>query len=459
MKCRALTFFVCAALGALPAVAVAEDAKSVDQVPNEDALATGSVYISAVASGDDALKKISDEVIGALASEIEKLEGHPVATNKDVASISTCGLAQSEKNDEDRIECVSNIGQVTNARYIASTTVGQVGRDYLVTLTLIDTEDARSVGREAITADSVETIRQALGDTVLRLFGRAPQATSGRYQLPTSKDITKFGVFGIESSGIAEQDVKNLGQFLCVELSKLDGAQVIAPDDIEAILGKQGIDEALGCGEGSEKCLANIAGSLNVDYIVAGQVGSLTSRTAGDAADGEEVSQPLSEYVVSLKLIDQKAVKVVSRKAMAFRGPKEELKRAIRTLARQLVGVSGEQNGTIAVSGPVTGAQVFVGEQNIGALPIKPESPFPAGRMNIRLEKEGYYPWESDVFVQPGEENLIWAQLEERPSPWFTKWWVWTLVGVAVAGGATAAVLVLNDPPETGQVDANVFGN
>jgi hypothetical protein len=35
------------------------------------------------------------------------------------------------------------------------------------------------------------------------------------------------------------------------------------------------------------------------------------------------------------------------------------------------------------------------------------------------------------------------------PAPWYGRWWVWTLVGVAVAGGATAAGLATRDPDPT----------
>ncbi|MDP6945835.1 MAG: hypothetical protein QF464_16920 [Myxococcota bacterium] len=30
----------------------------------------------------------------------------------------------------------------------------------------------------------------------------------------------------------------------------------------------------------------------------------------------------------------------------------------------------------------------------------------------------------------------------EEDSAWYEQWWLWTLVGAAVAGGATAAVLM-----------------
>jgi hypothetical protein len=31
------------------------------------------------------------------------------------------------------------------------------------------------------------------------------------------------------------------------------------------------------------------------------------------------------------------------------------------------------------------------------------------------------------------------------PQPWYSRWWVWTIAGVAVAGSVTAAVLATRD--------------
>jgi hypothetical protein len=40
------------------------------------------------------------------------------------------------------------------------------------------------------------------------------------------------------------------------------------------------------------------------------------------------------------------------------------------------------------------------------------------------------------------------------PEPWYESWWVWTIAGVAVAGGATAAILAA-----TGREDPTISGS
>ena len=57
------------------------------------------------------------------------------------------------------------------------------------------------------------------------------------------------------------------------------------------------------------------------------------------------------------------------------------------------------------------------------------------------------------VVLMPSE---LTAQGQEGPTPWYKSWWFWTIVSVAVAGGAAAAV-VLNLPEEPTPVEGSLF--
>ncbi|MEO1336792.1 MAG: hypothetical protein AAFV29_14190, partial [Myxococcota bacterium] len=48
--------------------------------------------------------------------------------------------------------------------------------------------------------------------------------------------------------------------------------------------------------------------------------------------------------------------------------------------------------------------------------------------------------------------SVLTARLSQRESDsrWYKKWWVWTLVGVAVAGAATTAIVVSQDNGSVG---------
>ena len=426
----------CLSLFLMSSAALAQDQKPT--VP------PGSVYVAPVETADKKLQDLAKQVNDAISQEIAGKKEFSVASAADNEDIAKCTTIQGQLGTDDSEECLAVIEKATDAKYIVSATVGKLGRDYAITVSLLDAKEAKVLGKTAGSAPTAEGALKEATVQVRQLFGYAKSSGPVFSGLPKRDGVTKIGVFGIESTGVANDDVRNLTQFLQVELSKLKGAEVISPEDIETIIGAPRFDD-----DCDDECMAKIAGSLNVNYLVTGQVGSFSAEPA-DEDEGEEGAQKLREFVISLKLIDPKAVKVVNRQTIAFLGPKEELKRAVRTVARQLVGVQTDLGGTVAVSGPVVGADIFINEKKVGELPLKLPTAYPPVRTPVRLVKDGYYAWQSDVFIQPGEENLIWADLTERPSPWYTKWWVWTIVGVAVVGGATAAVVVLNDEPETG---------
>ncbi len=407
------------------------------------AVPNGTVFVGPVKSDID-LKGLDRQIADGIAEALKGRKAYPVVTSSDVEDMLAAEAKKSAVNCQDDEECLAKIQNATEADYLVSTTVGRVGREMLLTISLMSTADGRVLGREATNATTVPNALAQLPAQLGRLFGYG-EGPAVKYEMPESTGKIRIGVFGIQSAGVPEDDVKNLAEFVIVELSKVNGAEIINPSAIEAMIGKATYDDAFGS-DCAEECLARISGSLNVKYLVTGQVGSF-----GGLADEEEEEQSsVREYVVSLKLINQEDVRVENLRTVAFRGPKEELKRAVRTVARELVGVSTKLPGKIAVTGPVSGADVIVGESPVGESPVKLENEYAPGRLELRLEKDGYYTWASDVFVQPGEENLVWAELKERPSPWYTRWWVWAIVGGVAAAGTTTAVLVLNQPPETG---------
>ena len=59
------------------------------------------------------------------------------------------------------------------------------------------------------------------------------------------------------------------------------------------------------------------------------------------------------------------------------------------------------------------------------------------------------------VLLVPQEGNPSLAASAE-PTPWYKSWWLWTIVGAAVAGGATAAVL-LTRPEDPVPVEGSLW--
>jgi hypothetical protein len=190
------------------------------------------------------------------------------------------------------------------------------------------------------------------------------------------------------------------------------------------------------------ECIAQIGGALGVDKLVVGQVGRLAD-----------------SYVVSLRLIDARSVRVDNRVSETFRGQEDQLLRAVRHEGRKLLGLEATGAGSVAVSAAQPGATVFVDEVAKGEVPLPPIADVPVGRHTVRLSKDGFLDWQSELFVDPGETTPLWVELSEAPTPWFKKWWVWTIVGGIVVAGGTAAVLLNRGAPSTSSGTMIVGGN
>jgi TolB-like protein len=372
----------------------------------------------------------AEQVLEGVATELSGRPEFRVVTRGDVEALIARQQAKTAIDCEEDTECMAQIFERTEAELLLSGSVGQVGRERVLTMTLSDAETSESIGRIGGSAETRSGLFDRIPELVAELF-RYAAASKLAFTLPDRANIS-FAVFDIESTGVDEDTVRNLTQFLTVELSKIRGARVISPDDISTILGKEQMDQMLG-GECDQECMIDLSGALNVNYIVVGQVGRLDR-----------------EFVLALRLIDPREVEVANRITETVRGPKEELTRAMRTLARRLVGVDTDLDGRLVITGPMSGGEVFIGGRPFGSLPAQPDQVFPPQRTKVRVVRDGFFDWESDVFVQPGEESVVWAELERRPDPLTKKWWFWTLIGGAVAGGVTTGVVLSQSDSDAG---------
>ena len=145
---------------------------------------------------------------------------------------------------------------------------------------------------------------------------------------PTTTTPLKVAIMGLTAPGFNKATVENLYGILVAEIDSLPQYKVIARDEIEALLGLEQQKSLLGCDDTS--CLAEIAGALGVDKVIAGKVGKVGST-----------------FVVNLTLIDHKTAAVENRVVRTVKGEEDELIEAIATIGRELVGAEG---GSTAVS-------------------------------------------------------------------------------------------------------------
>lgn len=356
-----------------------------------------------------------------------------VVTQEDIQQQVAAEDLKKVLNCEDDEDCRARIEKLTDADLLVSGDLGRIGREFSLALSVQNSATGVPLNKVAKIGNSLQEFKDRMPQIVGELF-RSPDVKVEEFVLPYKEGI-QIGIFDIKPTGVEKDTVDNLAQILAAELAKVRGAQIVSPEDIAASIGAARFNEIV-TGKCTDECFAKLAGALNVDYLIVGQVG--------------KVDAP---FIVSLRLIDQKNSpgRVVRRETVMFHGPVEELKRAVRTVGRQVLGIKAEGEGRLTFTGPVTGAKIEVGGSEVGEIPVQLADPFPAGQLNnLRIRKDGYLDWRSDVFVQPGEENTVWVKLKEAPKSIFEQWWFWALVGVGVAGGAVAGWQISQQTPENG---------
>ncbi len=112
-------------------------------------------------------------------------------------------------------------------------------------------------------------------------------------------------------------------------------------------------------------------------------------------------------------------------------------------------------SGVLVVRSGVAGAHVAVDGKALGDAPV--EASLLAGTHAIDVAHEGYKTAHTTAVVSVGERRDIDVSLEQE-STILGKWWFWTAVGVAVAGGVTVAIVAATSErsPDKGTVAPGV---
>lgn len=101
------------------------------------------------------------------------------------------------------------------------------------------------------------------------------------------------------------------------------------------------------------------------------------------------------------------------------------------------------RTGTVRVTSSQPGTRVTIDGQERGFAPLALE--LGAGGHQIGARAEGYQPFRGELMLGAGQERSLDVELQ-RPAaderPVYKRWWFWSAVGVAVAGGTAAAFLL-----------------
>ncbi|MBW1809526.1 MAG: PEGA domain-containing protein [Deltaproteobacteria bacterium] len=383
------------------------------------------------------MKPIGDQETAArqvttLVAEVLSGAGLTVSTLADIKDQLSLEESKQLMGCSEDTACMAKVSGTMKSDLVVTGSVGAIGSSLVLNLTLIDIKQVRSIGRSSETLQGTDQLSDVLPGVLATLFGWELAQTAPKFKLAKGQKLS-FAVFDLVPSGVSKDIAENLTQILSVEIKRVEGASVISRDDMTAMLRLEEDKTLLGCSDDTS-CIAEIGGALGVDKLVVGHVGKLSE-----------------SYIVSLRLIDPREAKVESRITESFRGEPDQLIRAIRHAGRKLLGIGADAVGKLAVSASEESAAVYLDDEQLGVLPMAPLDELTAGRHMLRVTKDGYFDFHSDIYIDPHETTAVWAGLKERPTKWYQEWWFWTIVGTVVAGaGVTTAVLLTRSEPGTG---------
>ncbi len=261
---------------------------------------------------------------------------------------------------------------------------------------------------------------------------------------PALAKPTRIAVLEVAVDGGADPTMKGqiTGRIADV-VGRRENVEVIAPDDIRAILEKEAEKQLLGCDD--QSCLAEIGGALGADILLKGRVSKLE--------DG---------YAVTLSAVDATTANPLGHASETWRGESIGLLDLVVPMVDRALAAKGEVlEGSIEVTGANEGAQIFVDDQIRGTAPAGQMGNVGIGARCLRVVADGYVPFERWVVVQKNRTTSVPVQLVALESaPFYATWWFWTLTAGAVVGaGVATAVLVTRDDTPGGSTGVNISVN
>ncbi len=242
-------------------------------------------------------------------------------------------------------------------------------------------------------------------------------------------------VMDLKTTEALASSSRALTQVVAEQAALVRGYDIVSTEEIRSVLDREATKQLLGCDDSG--CLAEIAGALDAELLVSG----LLEQTPDGAP------------VVTLALLNTRALVTVNRVSLTWRGESARLPDVTAAAAQRLLFEKQRRPpGRIVVAGLPEGARVVIDDVDrtsehaggaVGALEVGPHE--------VRVLADGYEPRVEYVLVQSDQVTNVDGTLEAVPL--WSRWWFWTGAGTAVLAsvGATAALLTL-----TGQSDVAV---
>lgn len=238
--------------------------------------------------------------------------------------------------------------------------------------------------------------------------------------------------------GLSPEIVARLESLLTQEMGRITGDIVPSVKSQQV----QRRSRSLRRCEGADRCLAAIGRRLRARLIVSGTLASL-----GD------------HYVVTLKVVSTRSGRSVRRVSVPLQGEKVQLIEAVRVAAYRLLRPEALK-GAVQLLVNMPGAVIYVDGKRIGVSPLRSAiTGLSVGDHRLRITHPDFADFIRTVKVRFQKTRLVKVrliqpkvvpsrsapsgplppQVKDRPTPFYARWWFWTIVG-AVAVGAGAAV-------------------
>lgn len=252
----------------------------------------------------------------------------------------------------------------------------------------------------------------------------------------------KIAVMDIRADGGADPVIgSQLTARVAEVLGKRPKTRVTAPDDLRALLEQEGRKQLAGCTDDS--CLAEIAGALGVDAIVAGRISKIERG-----------------YALSMSLIDARDAHALGHVTETWGGESIALLDLVAPMIDTLFAGGNKLVGSLEIEGAVSGSKILIDEQVRGTAPAGQMANIPIGARKIQVLADDYQAFERWVVVKNGELVTVPVQQTAlESSPFYATWWFWTVTGVVVAGAAVGSAVALSGGDSSGETGVSISAN
>jgi hypothetical protein len=216
--------------------------------------------------------QVARQATEAVAEAVARVGGHKVMTLGELKALTSLEKQQEILGCEADAACFAEITKSANAELVVTGSVGLVGGETTLSLSLLEPETANVKSRVTTTIDRVENLRERAQSLVAELFGTRLEGVV-RFALPKGQ-ASSFAVFDLQAAGVDPAVATNCTQLLAAEVKRIDGATVLGRDDVNAMLQLEKDKRVLGCSDDTQ-CLAELGGALGVERLVVGTVGKL----------------------------------------------------------------------------------------------------------------------------------------------------------------------------------------